>query len=57
MRWPTLSRARQVHGPPTSGNSYVELSIHAGESETDIVGRVMAFSILKKTNDWEKGQV
>ena len=36
---------------------HLELSIHAGEFQIDIVGRVMASSILKKTNDREKGQV
>ena len=34
---------------------HLELSIHAGEFQIDIVGRVMASFTLMKTNDRDKG--
>jgi diacylglycerol kinase (ATP) len=49
--------AQMPVGESSPSDPYLELSIHAGESRTDIVGRVMASSILKKTNDRDKGQV
>ena len=49
--------AQMPVGESSPTDPYLELSVHAGESRTDIVGRVLAASLLHKDNDRDKGQV
>lgn len=49
--------AQMQVGDASPTDAYLELSVHAGESRKDIVGRVLASAVLRKNNDREKGQV